>query len=36
MSDNMKDSELNDISFQLFLPFLSMIVTLFQGVCKKT
>jgi len=31
----MKDSELNDnISSQMFLPFLSMIVT--QRVCKKT
>ena len=33
----MKDSELNDIiNFQMFLPFLSMIMTLFQRVCKKT
>ena len=33
----MKDSELNDtISFQMFCPFLSMILTLFQRVCKKT
>jgi hypothetical protein len=33
----MKDSELNDnITFQTFVPFLSMIVTLFQRVCKKT
>jgi hypothetical protein len=33
----MKESALNDnISFQKFLPFLSMIVPLFQRVCKKT